>query len=128
MTSEHATVDKSALLDLNRRMHVEETRGNEGVPFFRELLDQTLRFRRASGAIVTREEFLIDLANPANRRETIDPVGEIGCEVYENTAVVSVILRVVGNNGATRVNGLFRNLRLIVFKKKQMNHCRQPLL
>jgi hypothetical protein len=102
--------DRERILDLNRDMRLEETRGRDGVPFFRDLLDQALRFRRASGATVTRDEFLIDLANPANRRDVIEPVGEIACDVYENTAVVSVLLRVRGNNGATRVDGLFRNL------------------
>ena len=67
--------------------------------FFSTLLDQTLSFRRASGAVVTRDEFLIDLADPANRRDRIAPVGEPVCQVYENTAVVSVLLDVVGVNG-----------------------------
>ena len=51
---------------LNAQMHAEEKRGAAGLGFYRELLDQTLRFRRASGAVVTRDEYLIDLANPAN--------------------------------------------------------------
>lgn len=104
--------DLDVIRELNVRMNVEETRGTAGVDFFRDLLDQALRFRRASGAIVTRDEFLIDLANPTNRRERIEPVSEMVSQVYENAAVVSVLLHVAGNNGPTRLDGLFRNIRI----------------
>jgi hypothetical protein len=104
--------DVEAIRATNVSMHAEEKRGAEGLPFFRNLLDQTLRFRRASGAVATRDEFLIDLANPLNRRDRIEPVGEIACEVYENSAVASVLLRVEGRNGDTPVKGLFRNIRI----------------
>jgi hypothetical protein len=97
---------------LNAQMHAEEKRGADGLGFYRELLDQTLRFRRASGAVATRDEYLIDLANPANRRDQIDPVGPIDCTVYENTAVASVLLRVKGINAGAPFAGLFRNVRI----------------
>ena len=60
-----ANPDQNDVHELTVRMHAEEKRGGDGVAFFRQLLDQTLRFRRASGAVVTRDEFLIDLANSA---------------------------------------------------------------
>jgi hypothetical protein len=101
-----------ALRVLNAQMHAEEKRGAGGVGFYRELLDQTLRFRRASGAVVTRDEYLIDLANPANTRDEIEPVGAIDCTVYENTAVASVLLRVKGMNAGKPLSGLFRNVRI----------------
>jgi len=97
---------------LNAQMHAEEKRGAGGLGFYRELLDQTLRFRRASGAVVTRDEYLIDLANPANTRDEIEPVGPIDCTVYENTAVASVLLRVKGMNGGKPLSGSFRNVRI----------------
>jgi hypothetical protein len=59
---------------LNARMHAEEKRGADGLGFYRELLDQTLRFRRASGAVVTRDEYLIDLGNRRTDAEQIEPV------------------------------------------------------
>ena len=105
-------LDVETVRELNRRMNVEETRGAAGLPFFRDLLDQTLRFRRASGAIVTREEFLIDLADPANGRERIETMGDVDCDVYENCAVVSVLLQVAGHNGPKSFDGLFRNIRI----------------
>jgi hypothetical protein len=107
-----APTDTDTIRDLNVRMQEEETRGLNGFPFFRDLLDQTLRFRRASGAVATRDEFLIDLANPLNRRDRIEAVGQIACEVYENTAVASVLLRVEGSNADVPVKGLFRNIRI----------------
>jgi len=97
---------------LNAQMHAEEKRGAGGLGFYRELLDQTLRFRRGSGAVVTRDEYLIDLANPANTRDEIEPVGAIECTVYENTAVASVLLRVKGTNAGKPLSGLFRNIRI----------------
>lgn len=83
--------ERAEILELNRRLTEEETRGPEGVPFFRDVLDEALRFRRANGAIVTRDEFLIDLADPANRRELSEPASEVSCEIYEDCAVVSVL-------------------------------------
>lgn len=97
---------------LNAQMHAEEKRGADGLGFYRELLDQTLRFRRANGAVVTRDEYLIDLANPANRREQIEPVGAFDCTVYENTAIASVLLRVKGSNAGAPFAGSFRNVRI----------------
>jgi hypothetical protein len=97
---------------LNAEMHANEKLGSDGVVFYRELLDQTLRFRRANGAVVTRDEYLIDLANPENRRDLIEPDGPIDCTVYENTAIASVLLRVKGSNAGKPFAGKFRNLRI----------------
>ena len=108
--SKAAQVDEIRVL--NAQMHAEEKRGADGVGFYRELLDQSLRFRRANGAVVTRDEYLIDLANPENTRDEIEPVGSIECTVYENTAVASVLLRVKGMNAGTPLSGLFRNVRI----------------
>jgi hypothetical protein len=108
--SKAAQVDEIRVL--NAQMHAEEKRGADGVGFYRELLDQSLRFRRANGAVVTRDEYLIDLANPENIRDEIEPVGSIECTVYENTAVASVLLRVKGMNAGKPLSGLFRNVRI----------------
>lgn len=97
---------------LTAKMSAEEKKGADGVGFYRELLDQSLRFRRADGAVVTRDEYLIDLANPANSRDEIEPVGAIDCTVYENTAVASVLLRVKGKNAGAAFAGVFRNIRI----------------
>ena len=56
--------DPNVIRDLNDQMNAEEARGAADVDFFRNLLDQALRFRRASGAIVTREESLMKLVEP----------------------------------------------------------------
>jgi len=110
--SNGSAAEVDVIRTLNARMHAEEKRGVDGLGFYRELLDQTLRFRRASGAVVTRDEYLIDLGNPANRREQIEPVGPIDCTVYENTAIASVLLRVKGSNAGAPLAGSFRNVRI----------------
>src|SRR5882672_11058341 len=97
--------EENVLRALNAQMHGEEKRGADGLGFYSELLDQTLRFRRANGAVATRDEYLIDLANPENRREQIEPDGPIDCTVYENTAIASVKLRVKGSNGGKPMDG-----------------------
>jgi len=98
--------------ELNAQMHAEEKRGADGLGFYRELLDQTLRFRRADGTVVTRDEYLIGLVNPENRRDQIEPDGPIDCTVYENTAIASVLLRVKGSNAGKPFSGVFRNVRI----------------
>jgi hypothetical protein len=105
-------VDEAAIRAINDQIHVEETRGEEGVPFFRGVLDQTLRFRRADKSIVTRDEFLIDLAKAENRRFRIEPAEELVCDLYEDTALVSVLLEVEGVNGEKSVDGVYRNVRI----------------
>jgi hypothetical protein len=110
--SDRKTTEVDVIRVLNAQMSAEEKRGADGVDYYRELLDQSLRFRRASGAVVTRDEYLIDLANPANSRDEIEPVGPLDCTVYENTAIASVLLRVKGMNGDKPLSGLFRNVRI----------------
>jgi hypothetical protein len=105
-------IDMDVIRALNAQMHAEEKRGADGLGFYRELLDQTLRFRRANSAVVTRDEYLIDLANPANRRDQIEPLGAIDCTVYENTAIASVLLKVKGSNAGAPFAGSFRNVRI----------------
>jgi hypothetical protein len=110
--SDISTKEVDVVTELNVLMHQQQTAGAQGLGCFRELLDQSLRFRRASGAIATRDEYLIDLANPQNSRDKITAVGPIECTVYENTAFASVLLRVKGKNAGTPFAGLFRNLRI----------------
>jgi hypothetical protein len=62
--------------------------------------------------MATRDEYLIDLANPANKRDKIEPVGAIDAKVYENTAVASVLLRVSGSNAGKPFSGQFRNVQI----------------
>lgn len=100
-----SAAEADVLRTLNLQMHAEEKRGADGLGFLRELLDPTLRFRRANGVVVTREEYLINLANPENRREKIEPVGTIDCLVYENTSIASMLLRVTGSDAGAPFGG-----------------------
>jgi hypothetical protein len=61
---------------------------------------------------VTRDEFLIDLAKAENRRSRIEPAEDLVCNVYEDTALVSVLLEVEGINGEKSVDGVYRNVRV----------------
>ncbi|MGE0025910.1 MAG: nuclear transport factor 2 family protein [Thermoleophilia bacterium] len=100
------------LREITDRMHREEQRGAEGVPFFAGLLDEDLRFRRASGMVVTRDHFLHDLARPDNRRTRIEAVADPGIQVLGDRALVQVMLAVEGSDGDTPVDGVYLNIRV----------------
>ena len=100
------------LREITDRMHREEQRGAEGVAFFARLLDEDLRFRRASGTVVTRDRFLHDLARPDNRRTRIEAVEGPGIQVLGDRALVQVVLAVEGSDGETPVDGVYRNNRV----------------
>jgi hypothetical protein len=100
------------LHEITARMHREGQRGAEGVAFFARLLDDDLRFRRAGGAVVTRERFLHDLARPDNRRTRIEAIEGPGIHVLGDRALVQVVLAVEGCDGDLPVDGVYRNIRL----------------
>ncbi len=100
------------LREITERMHREEQRGAEGVPFFSRLLDEDLRLRRAGGSVVTRGWFLHDLARPDNTRTRIEPVEGPGIQVLGDRALVQVVLAVEGSDGDTPVDGVYRNIRV----------------
>lgn len=53
---------------------------------------QNCKKNRASGAFATRDEFLIDLANPLNRRDRIDAIGEIACQSLVSACAAFVLI------------------------------------
>jgi hypothetical protein len=100
------------LREITARMHREEQRGAEGVPYFARLLDDDLRVRRPGGAVVTRERFLHDLARPDHRRTRIEAVEGPGIQVFGDRALVQVLLAVEGSDGDVPVDGVYRNIRV----------------
>lgn len=77
------------------------------------VLDDGLRFRRASGQVVTKEEFLKDLQDPGNTFDCLESE-VVDVTVYENQAIVVLIVRAKGTRGGKPFAGAFRNVRLFI--------------
>jgi hypothetical protein len=78
----------ATLIDLNQRMTEAEKKGD--VPFFRDVLAEDLIFRRAKGAVVTKEQFILDLKGDAFEKLEAE-VLEV--RNYADGAVVKVNVR-----------------------------------
>jgi hypothetical protein len=90
------------LADLNLRFAREELAGSEGVPFFRDVLDETLRFHRADGTVEDKDAFIDKLQSGEVTYSTLvaeDPV----VALHGDLAVV--VVRVSGRG--TRPSGGF---------------------
>ena len=78
------------LTELNEQMAEQERRGDdEAATFFRTILADDLIFRRASGAVVTKQQFLYDLTPDAFEvlNSSIN-----GIQVHGEVAVVTVMV------------------------------------
>lgn len=77
------------LKKLNQQFGEEEQRGKDGKPFFELHLSSNLLFRRASGKVVGKTDFLNGLANnPFESRTSEDIVVHVDC----NRAIVTLIV------------------------------------
>ncbi len=71
------------MVELNRQIVEAEKQGNKS--FFEDTLAENLIFRRASGKIVTKQQFLDDLVTDAFDVLVADTAD---IKIYKNTAVV----------------------------------------
>lgn len=110
------------LIELNTQIGEAEKRHNdEDVAFLVRVLSDDLIFRRASGQVVRKKEFLWDLIQPENTFDYLIPE-KVEPKVFEDTAVVSLLVRAKGKRGETGFEGVFRNTRL--FRKREGDwHC-----
>jgi hypothetical protein len=79
----------------------------------RSILDKDLRFRRANGQIVDKDEFLKDLQDPRNTYVCLQ-AEVVDVRVYEKSAVVVLIFLARGTRLGERLKGTFRNIRLFI--------------
>jgi Domain of unknown function (DUF4440) len=106
------------LEQLNVRIGDAEMRRDE--LFLKNILADELVFRRASGKIVTKDEYLAELVKPENTYEYL--VSEaVEIAFNEDSALVSLVVRAKGKRGATEFEGSFQNLR--VFVKQAEKWC-----
>ncbi len=99
------------LYNLARQMG--EAEKNRNQEFFNSLLSDKLTFRRASGAIVDKATFLADLRNPANSYDRLESK-HIAAQVYENLAVVTLLVDAKGMREGKPFEGIFRNVRIFL--------------
>ncbi|HEY8561395.1 MAG TPA: nuclear transport factor 2 family protein [Pyrinomonadaceae bacterium] len=95
-------MDEAELIEINERIGDAEQNADAG--FLRRALADELVFRRASGKIVTKDEFLADLPN--NRFERKSRALQVTLHGDGKTALVSVIVAALDKE--------FQNLRVFV--------------
>lgn len=111
MTATQQRDEARILLETARQMGEAELRRDETV--LRRILDEGLSFRRASGQIVGREEFLTDLRAPGNSFDCLES-DVVEVTVFENTAIVVLVVRARGTRGGDHFEGRYRNIRLFI--------------
>jgi hypothetical protein len=104
-------VNDRELYDLTCRMG--ESEKSRDVEFFKSLLSGKLTFRRANGATVDKETFLNDLRHPANTFEMLASE-DITVQVYEQVAVVTLLVQAKGEREGKPFAGTFRNIRIFL--------------
>lgn len=96
---------------INEELTEHERRGAAGVPFFQELLDDSLCFRRGDGSTMSKDEFLTALADPGNVSEILTTTIQ-QVQILDDQAFVEAWVYLRGERGGRPVDGTFRNLRL----------------
>jgi catechol 2,3-dioxygenase-like lactoylglutathione lyase family enzyme len=97
------------LRELN--IHLAEAEKGHDIALLREILHDKLLFRRASGVVVTKEQYLE--AVPKRIYDRLDSE-LIEIDEKDDTALVTVIVRAEGTDGDKPFSGSFRNTRLFV--------------
>ena len=115
-------VDNTRIIEfleqLNIRIGDAELRRDE--LFLRNILAPELVFRRASGKIVTKSDYLAELVKPENTYEYLESEN-VKVAVNGENALVSLLVRAKGRRGETEFEGEFQNLR--VFVKQAEKWC-----
>lgn len=114
MADTDRTDDRDVFRELAAQMAEAERQRDAAV--LERILDDSLRFRRASGKVVDKkvvdkEEYLRDLLDPVNRYECLESEVE-DVTVYENLAIVVLVVRARMIRGKDRVEGTYRNVRI----------------
>lgn len=107
-------MDEAGFIDLNRKIGEAEFTRDDA--FLRGVLSDELVFKRASGAIVTKEEYLTELKKPENTYEYLFSE-DIRVTASGNAALVSLLVYAKGRRGEKEFSGVFRNQRVFVRKE-----------
>lgn len=106
MTQVEIDLTTAALVELNQQLSDEEQRGEDGSPYLKSHLSDSLVFRRANGNVVGKPEFLKGLGgNPFKTRTT----EEIAVHIVAERALVTLI--VVGTRKDDGSVHRYRNAR-----------------
>jgi hypothetical protein len=95
-------MDETELKTINERIGEAEQTADE--EFLRQVLADELVFRKAGGSVVTKQQFLADLAKNNFARETKNV--KVTLDEEKQTALVSLVVHALGSD--------FQNLRLFV--------------
>ena len=109
---------ESNAIDLLERLNAQigeaELRRDEN--FLRDVLADDLVFRRASGKVVTKDEYLTELVKPENKYDYLISE-DINVKLNDDVALVSLFVRAKGRRGENEFEGKFRNLRIFLRKE-----------
>jgi hypothetical protein len=116
MIDERNTEAISFLEQLNAQIGEAELGRDEA--FLRSVLADELVFRRASGKVITKEEYLTELMKPENTYDYL--ISEnTKAVINDETSLVSLRVRAKGKRGETGFEGVFHNLRVFVRREDE---------
>jgi ketosteroid isomerase-like protein len=106
VTAEESEAAK--LLQLN--LDITEAERSADQPFFADMLDDRLCFRRGDGSTVGKQEFLDALGDSRNESKVLTTtIRQV--QVLDDQAFVEAWVYLKGSRGGREVDGTFRNLR-----------------
>jgi hypothetical protein len=118
---------ENELIELNIKIGEAEKQRQED--FLKGVLADDLIFRRASGKVVNKVEYLADLVNPDNKyeyliSEDVQPtVFDVQPTVYEDVVTVSLLVRAKGQLETKEFEGVYRNIRIFLKNENKGWQC-----
>lgn len=99
--------DERRLVRLNEQLADAER--TKDTAYFERVLSADLEFRRADGSVVTKQQFIDQLADRAYEYD--EPL-DVRATVLGTLAVVTLVVRAAGTTGTKSFRGVYRNIRL----------------
>lgn len=118
---------ENELIELNIKIGEAEKQRQED--FLKGVLADDLIFRRASGKVVNKVEYLADLVNPDNKyeyliSEDVQPtVFDVQPTVYEDVVTVSLLVRAKGQRETKEFEGVYRSIRIFLKNENKGWQC-----
>jgi hypothetical protein len=114
---DHSTASdlEKELIEVNIKIgEAEKTRDED---YLKRKLADDLIFRRASGKVVNKDQYLADLQDIANTYEYLISE-DVKPTLYEGVAVISLRVRAKGKRRTGPFEGTYRNIRLFLRNKE----------